>query len=136
MTISYTNPKLKNILYQPLYRRFNQAYRSPRSSVDENLANQKMYLDIKRIHLQLEQINDLIFDRAQAIVNAEKDSSHPVDSESDSRFYGSDYYDLTEDGIIFSNPTEIQSALYSINAVSSKVSNLFFKINQIERQDK
>jgi len=136
MTIMYTKPSLKKAIRQPLSKRIRALYMGPRSSGDENLMYQKMYLDIKRIHLELEQLNTSIFDRVQVLVNAEKDSTHLVDNQQGSSFYGGDYYDFTDDEITFLNSGPINSALYSTVTLAAKVSNLFFKINQLERQEK
>ena len=48
MPISYLDPNSKKIIREPLVKRFRSFYRSPRKSGQENLFNQKVYMDMNR----------------------------------------------------------------------------------------
>ena len=49
MPISYLDPNSKKIIREPLVKRFRSFYRSPRKSGQENLFNQKVYMDMNRL---------------------------------------------------------------------------------------
>ena len=65
MPISYLNPNSKKIVREPLLNRFRSFYRSPRKSGQENLFNQKILMDIKRLYLELELIDTAIINKVK-----------------------------------------------------------------------
>lgn len=142
MTISYQDPEKKKIVRQPLLKRFRAFYRGPRKTSIENLFYQKMYLDIKRVYIELELINTKIFNKVKTFIGAENSSTHQLDTSSNSSYYGAKYYDLSEDGVSFFNAhaaatpsLEDETAkLYTTAAIAAKLANLNFKINQLERR--
>lgn len=146
MTITYQDPKSKKIIRQPLLKRIRSFYRSARKSGQENLFYQKIYMDMSRIYVELELINTKIFNRVKSIIGAETSSMHAQNTLPNSEYFGAKYYDLSQDSVVFfhagTNPSPSSSAsdqktqLYTTNSIAAKLSNLNFKINQLERREK
>jgi len=146
MTITYQDPNKKKIIRQPLLKRVRSFYRSARKSGQENLFYQKIYMDMSRIYIELELINTRIFNRVKSIVGAETSNMHQEDTLSDSGYFGAKYYDLAQDSVtlfyagIDPSPlplaSEHKTQLYTTNSIAAKLSNLNFKINQLERRAK
>lgn len=142
MTTTYQDPNEKKIIRQPLLKRIRSFYRGPRKSGQENLFYQKMYMDIRRIYIELELLNTKIFNRVKSLIGAETSNTHKVDVELDSDYYGAKYYDLTNDSVAFFNAgahatpslTDESSNLYTTTSIAAKLTNLNFKINQLERR--
>lgn len=142
MAITYQDPIKKKNIRQPLFNRVRAFYRGPRKTTIENLLHQKIYLDIKRIYIELELINTKIFNKVQIFIGAEKLSTHKIDNIADSPYYGAKYQDLTSDGLLFFNahaaatPSfgDETAKLYTTSSIASKLSTLNFKINQLERR--
>lgn len=141
MPITYQDPNRKKIIRQPLTKRIRNYYRAARKSSIENLFYQKMYMDISRIYIELELLNTSIFNKIKSIVGAETTSNDNIDLEQDSSYFGAKYYDLSDDTVSFfynenhATPSFLEvSNIYTTNSISAKLSNLNFKINQLERR--
>lgn len=142
MPVSYQDPNEKKIVRHPLLKRMRSYYRAPRKSSVENLFYQKMYMDIHRIYIELELINTKIFNRIKSIIGAENSITHLIDTETSSTYYGAKYYDLAGESVAFFNAkanatpnTEDEiTNLYNTNSIAAKLSNIYFKINQLERR--
>jgi hypothetical protein len=142
MTVTYQDPEKKKIIRQPLLKRIRAFYRGPRKTSTENLFYQKIYLDIKRIYIELELINTKIFNKVKTFIGAENSSTHQLDTSTDSSYYGAKYYDLNLDGVSFFNAhaaatpslEDESTKLYTTAAIAAKLANLNFKINQLERR--
>lgn len=142
MTITYQDPNKKKIIRQPLLKRSRSFYRSARKSGQENLFYQKMYMDIHRIYIELELINTKIFNKVKSIIGAETSDMHEIDTLSGSRHCGAKYYDLSKDSIAFfhagadatPSANEQNTQLYTTNSIAAKLSNLNFKVSQLERR--
>lgn len=142
MAITYQNPNEKNIVRQPLFKRVRSFYRSSRKSSQENLFYQKIYIDIHRIYLELELINTKILNKVKSIIGAETSNTHKIDTEAESKYYGAKYYDLTKDSVSFFNAgasatpsvNDENFNLYTTSSIAAKLTNLNFKINQLERR--
>ena len=102
MPISYLDPNSKKIIREPLVKRFRSFYRSPRKSGQENLFNQKVYMDINRLYLELELFDTAIFDKVKIFLGAEKNETHEIRTVSDEttgeQYYGR-VYDLSADSV-------------------------------------
>lgn len=142
MAISYQDPNEKKIVRQPLLKRIRAYYRGPRKSGQENLFYQKMYMDIRRVYLELEIINTKIFNKVKALMGTENSNAHQIDDQADSPYHGAKYYDLTKESVLFfhagadatPSTTDEISSLYTTSSISAKLANLNFKINQLERR--
>ena len=51
--------EIKRII-QPLYERYRNIYRGPRSSEKENLEMNKIYIDLKRLDEKIDYLNNII----------------------------------------------------------------------------
>jgi hypothetical protein len=144
MAVTYQNSDEKNIVRQPLFKRIRSFYRTARKSSQENLFYQKIYMDLSRIYIELELINTKIFNRVKLIIGAETSSTHEIDTEVGSKYYGAKYYDLTKDSVAFFNAgasatpsiSDDNVNLYTTNSIAAKLINLNFKINQLERRER
>jgi hypothetical protein len=139
MPISYLDPSSKKIIREPLFKRFRSFYRSPRKSGQENLFNQKMYMDMNRVYLELELLDTAIIDDVKIFVGAEKDETHEIRSVSDQitgeQYYGR-VYDLTADSVSMYDYSAADTIDYleTMDTIGGSLSKLFYKINKLEKQ--
>jgi hypothetical protein len=142
VAITYQNSDEKKIVRQPLSKRVRLFYRSPRKSDKENLFHQKIYMDIHRIYIELELINTKIFNKIRYIIGAEVSEDHVVDTQEGSSYHGARYYNLSKDSVSFFNAKagltpsldDEKNNLYTTSSMAAKLTNLYFKINQLERR--
>lgn len=129
MPISYSYLEEKNKRKEPLSKRIRSFYRAPRKSLIENQFNQKFYVDVSRIRIELEIINTAIFNRVKILLGKEKDSTHNVLSD------GRMIYDLSADQISFYDFVNSNSIneLETLDTLAGRINNLFFKIKQLEK---
>ena len=91
MPLTYLDSNLKKIIREPLVKRFRSFYRSPRKSGQENLFNQKVYMDINRVYLELELLDTAILNKIKIFLGAEKEDLHEIISLPNENFYGRTY---------------------------------------------
>ena len=139
MPITYLSNTSNNAPREPLTKRIRSFYRSPRKSNQENLFNQKLCIDIKRIYLELELIDTAILNKVKLLLGVEKEDTHEIKSvlndATGEQYYGR-IYDLSNDSISMydyqtANTTE---DLETMDTIGGRLSKLFFKINQLEKQ--
>ena len=139
MPISYLDPNSKKIIREPLVKRFRSFYRSPRKSGQENLFNQKVYMDINRLYLELELFDTAIFDKVKIFSGAEKDETHEIRTVSDEttgeQYYGR-VYDLSADSVSLYDYSASDTIDYleTTDTIGGSLSRLFYKINKLEKQ--
>lgn len=135
MPLTYLDSNLKKIIREPLVKRFRSFYRSPRKSGQENLFNQKVYMDINRVHLELELLDTAILNKIKIFLGAEKEDLHEIISLPNENFYGRTY-DLSNDSISFHDYTKNDTIDYlqTMDTIGGKLSTLFYKINKLEKQ--
>jgi hypothetical protein len=139
MPISYLDPNSKKIIREPLTKRFRSFYRSPRKSGQENLFNQKIFMDMNRVYLELELLDTAILDRVKIFLGAEKDETHEIrtvlDEVTGEEYYGR-VYDLSADSISMYNYTADDTIDYleTTDTIGGSLSRLFYKINKLEKQ--
>ena len=59
--------EIKRII-QPLYQRYRNTYRGPRSSQKENLEMNKIYIDLKRLDEKIDSLNKKVYEDVRIIV--------------------------------------------------------------------
>jgi len=134
--LSNTNDKSPR---EPLMKRFRSFYRSPRKSTNENLFNQKLYMDIKRLDLEFELIDTAILNKVKILLGIEKEDIHKIKITSDDltgkQYYGR-VYDLSDDLVSMYDYQADNTIvdLETMDTVGGRLSKLFFKINQLEKQ--
>jgi hypothetical protein len=135
MAISYLDPIGKKIVRQPLVKRFRSYYRSPRKSGIENLFNDKMYMDINRVYLELEILNTSILDKVKIFLGLEKDNTHEIVNNPESEYYGR-VYDLSNDSVSFYDFDLDSTIEYTetMDTIGGNLSKLFYKVNKLEKQ--
>jgi hypothetical protein len=139
MPISYLDPNSKKIIREPLTKRFRSFYRSPRKSGQENLFNQKIFMDMNRVYLELELLDTAILDKVKIFLGAEKDETHEIrtvlDEVTGEEYYGR-VYDLSADSISMYNYTADDTIDYleTTDTIGGSLSRLFYKINKLEKQ--
>ncbi len=139
MPISYLDPNSKKIIREPLTKRFRSFYRSPRKSGQENLFNQKIFMDMNRVYLELELLDTAILDRVKIFLGSEKDETHEIRSVLDEvtgeEYYGR-VYDLSTDSISMYDYTADDTIDYleTTDTIGGSLSRLFYKINKLEKQ--
>jgi len=139
MPISYLDPNSKKIIREPLTKRFRSFYRSPRKSGQENLFNQKIFMDMNRVYLELELLDTAILDRVKIFLGSEKDETHEIrtvlDEVTGEEYYGR-VYDLSADSISMYNYTADDTIDYleTTDTIGGSLSRLFYKINKLEKQ--
>jgi len=139
MPISYLDPNSKKIIREPLLKRFRSFYRSPRKSVQENLFNQKMYMDMNRVYLELELLDNAIINNIKIFLGSEKDETHAIRTVSDEitgeQYYGR-VYDLSTDSISLYDYSADDTIDYleTMDTIGGSLSRLFYKINKLEKQ--
>lgn len=139
MPISYLNPNNKKIVREPLLSRFRSFYRSPRKSGQENLFNQKILMDIKRLYLELELIDTAIINKIKTFLGYEKDQTHEIrnvlDEVTGEQYYGR-VYDLSADSVSIYDyyADDTIDYLETMDTIGGSLSKLFYKINKLEKQ--
>lgn len=135
MPISYSNPTAKKIVREPLVKRFRSYYRSPRKSNIENLFNDKIFMDINRIYLELELINTSILNKVKIFLGAEKDDTHEMINNQETEYYAR-VYDLAADSISLYdfNADDTIEYVETMDTIGGSLSRLFYKINKLEKQ--
>ena len=139
MPITYLSNASNKAPREPLTKRIRSLYRSPRKSDQENLFNQKLCVDIKRLYLELDIIETAVLDKVKILLGVEKEDTHEVKSvlnEATGEQYYGRIYDLSNDSISIydyqkSNTTQ---DLETMDTIGGRLSKLFFKINQLEKQ--
>lgn len=129
MPLTYLNLEEKNKRREPLSKRVRALYRGPRKSLIENQFNQKFYMDVSRIRVELEVINTAIFNKVKILLGKEKDTTHTTLPD------GSMVYDMTQDQLSFydyANSDSIES-LETMDSLAGRINKLFFKVKQLEK---
>lgn len=135
MAISYLNPFIKKMVREPLVKRFRSYYRSPRKSGIENLFNDKMYMDLNRIYLDLELLNTDILNKIKILLGSEKDDTHEIINDEESAYYAR-VYDLSNDSVSFYDFNLDSTVQYTetMDTIGGNLSRLFYKVNKLEKQ--
>lgn len=139
MPITYLSNTSNKAPREPLTKRIRSFYRSPRKGNQENLFNQKLCIDINRIHLELELIDTAILNKIKILLGVEKEDTHEIknvlNEVTGEQYYGR-IYDLSSDLISlydYQAANTVQD-LETMDTIGGSLSKLFFKINQLEKQ--
>ncbi len=139
MPITYLLNAVNKAPIEPLTKKIRSFYRSPRKSNQENLFNQKLCMDIKKLYLELEIIDTAILNKVKILVGVEKEETHQIKTVSNNvtgeQYYGR-VYDLSDDSIsMYAYQADTATAdLETMDTIGGRLSKLFFKINQLEKQ--
>lgn len=143
MPVSYRDPAEKAILKEPILKRIRSFYRSPRKSSIENIYNQQILMDIKRLYLSFELLDIQILNKIKIFLGQEKDDTHIVGSHqtvnkpgnNDDVYKYSRYYDISQDSLSFYdyNNEDSVTELDTIDSIGGQLSNLIYKINKLEK---
>jgi hypothetical protein len=122
--------EIKRII-QPLYERYRNTYRGPRSSEKENLEMDKIYIDLKRLDQKIDYLNDKVYQDVRVVVGqvdpetssihtAYEDGSYYLFDDLKFEYYGDS---ATPDFL------QIDTTL----TISSKMSKMLQKIKRLEK---
>jgi hypothetical protein len=129
MAITYRSPRR---LIQPLFERYRNTFRGPRSSHLENLEMGKTLIDIKRLEEKVDYLNEKVYSDIQIFIGQVDPEEAPVHEEyEDGKYY-------VFDGILVEyygdSATPSSLSIDTISTLSSKLSKIHRKIITLEQK--
>lgn len=127
MAKTYT--EIKRIV-QPLYQKYRNVFRGPRSSHLENLEMNKILIDLKRIDQQTDLINEKIYENIRIFIGqVDPEASAIHEQRIDGLYYTFDDVQLFPYG---ESPTPNYIEIPTTITVSSRLSRLSHKLKVLE----
>ena len=129
MAITYRSPRR---LIQPLFQRYRNTFRGPRSSNLENLEIGKVLIDIKRLEEKVDYLDEKVYSDIQIFVGQVDPEGVPVHEEyADGKYYVFEdilveYYD--------DSATPSTLSIDTISTLSSKLYKIHRKIITLEQK--
>jgi hypothetical protein len=122
--------EIKRII-QPLYERYRNTYRGPRSSEKENLEMDKIYIDLKRLDKKIDYLNDKVYQDIRIMVgqvDPEKSSIHTTYEDGSYYLFDDIQFEYYGDSAT-PNFLQVDTTL----TISSKMSKMLQKIKRLEK---
>jgi hypothetical protein len=127
MARTYT--EIKRII-QPLYQRYRNTFRGPRSSHLENLEMNKILIDIKRLDQKTDILNEKIYEDVRVFVGQVDPETYGIHEErEDGLYYTFNDVEIFPYG---ESPTPNYIEIPTTITMSSKMSRLAHKVNMLE----
>lgn len=119
-------------IIQPLYQKYRNIFRGPRSSQKENLEMNKFLIDVKILDEKIDSINTKIYDDARIIVG-QIDPEQPVihDQYQDGKLY--EFSDI-QIYVYDNSSTPVQLAIDTLDTISSKLVRIEQKVKILENK--
>jgi hypothetical protein len=131
MTRSYKEIKR---ISQPLYQRYRNTYRGPRSSQMENMEMNKILIDIKILEEKTEALNLKVYEDVRIFINQVDPELNEIHSLEDDGFY----YTFAADMLTFNeyggSPDPDYLEIPVLNTVSGRLSRLAEKVKNLENK--
>lgn len=129
MAITYRSPRR---LIQPLFQRYRNTFRGPRSSHLENLEMGKILIDFKRLDEKADFLNEKVYSDIQIFVGQVDPEQTPVHEEyEDGKYY-------VFEGILMEyygdSATPSSLSIDTVSTLSSKLSKIHRKIITLEQK--
>lgn len=129
MAITYSEAKR---IVQPLFERYRNIFRGPRSSHFENLEMNKILIDLKRLDEKIDKTNSDVYDKVRILVG-QVDPEAPVihDQKEDGLYYKF----LDENIFFYSGGMQLNPILLEVPTtltLSGRLSALHEKIKRLE----
>jgi hypothetical protein len=122
--------EIKRII-QPLYERYRNTYRGPRSSQKENLEMDKIFIDLKRLDKKIDYLNDKVYSDIRVLVGQVDPETGPIHSTSpDGDFYAFNDVKFEYYG---DSATPDYLRVDTTLTISSKMSKMLQKIKRLEK---
>jgi hypothetical protein len=127
MARTYT--EIKRII-QPLYQRYRNTFRGPRSSHLENLEMNKILIDIKRLDQKTDILNEKIYEDVRVFVGQVDPETYGIHEEREDGLY----YTFNDVEIFFygESATPDYIEIPTTITMSSRMSRLAHKVNMLE----
>jgi hypothetical protein len=126
--------KEKKRISQPLYQRYRNTYRGPRSSQVENMEMNKILIDIKILEEKIEALNLKVYEDVRVFVNQVDPELNEIHDLEDDGFY----YTFTRDTLTFNeyggspNPDYLEIPV--LNTISGRLSRMAEKVKNLENK--
>jgi hypothetical protein len=126
--------KEKKRISQPLYQRYRNTYRGPRSSQVENMEMNKILIDIKILEEKIEALNLKVYEDVRVFVNQVDPELNEIHNLEDDGFY----YTFTRDMLTFNeyngspNPDYLEIPV--LNTISGRLSRMAEKVKNLENK--
>ncbi len=115
---------------QPLYQRYRNIFRGPRSSRDENLEMNKILIDLKRLDLKIDEIDSNIYENVRIFIGQVDPEAAQIH---DQRING-DYYEFDDIQLYTygDSATPDYLEIPTTITISGRLTNLAHKIKMLE----
>lgn len=128
MAISYRNYNKINRIVEPLFQVDRVKFKSPRSSLSENLESNLIKIDLSRILNELQTVDDSILDKITYFIG------NVEDLDEGAKLGDGVSYTLSDIGIYIDYPGASLETLTidTTNKLSGKISRLISKVSRLE----
>lgn len=118
-------------IIQPLYQRYRNTYRGPRSSEKENLEMHKILIDLKRLDQQADGLNVKLYDDIRVFIGQVDPEAIGIHLENNDGLY----YLFDDVQIHYSNDMATPNYLQidTTSTIAGKMSRLLQKIKRLEK---
>jgi transcription initiation factor IIE alpha subunit len=122
--------EIKRII-QPLYERYRNTYRGPRSSEKENLEMGKIYIDLKRLDKKIDYLNDKVYQDIRVIVGQVDPETYSIHTPyEDGSYY---LFDDLKFEFYGDSATPDYLQIDTTLTIGSKMSKMLQKIKRLEK---
>ena len=117
-------------IVQPIYQRYRNVFRGPRSSHDENLEMSQMLIDIKRLDTNADNLNNSVYDNVRIFVGQrDPEAANIHDENEDGKYY---IFDDVQVEFYGDSATPDYVQIDTLDTMSSKISRMNHKIRLME----
>jgi hypothetical protein len=125
--------EIKRII-QPLYQRYRNTYRGPRSSQKENLEMNKIYIDLKRLDEKIDSLNKKVYEDVRIIVGQVDPETYSIHTPyEDGSYY---LFDDLQFEYYGDSATPDYLQIDTTLTISSKMSKMANKIKRLEKDNR
>jgi transcription initiation factor IIE alpha subunit len=122
--------EIKRII-QPLYERYRNTYRGPRSSEKENLEMNKIYIDLKRLDEKIDYLNNKVYQDVRIMVGQVDPETYSIHTPyEDGSYY---LFDDLQFEYYGDSATPDYLQIDTTLTISSKMSKMLQKIKRLEK---
>jgi hypothetical protein len=129
MARSYS--EVKRII-QPLYQRYRNTFRGPRSSQKENLEMNKILIDFKRLDEKIDNLNNKLYEDVRIFIGQVDPETFSIHTE----YEDGSYYEFDDIRIEFSgdSATPDYVVIDTTSTITGKISRINQKIKYLENK--
>jgi hypothetical protein len=123
--------EIKRII-QPLFQRYRNTYRGPRSSEKENLEMNKILIDLKRLEQKVNNLNNDSYEDVRIFIGQVDPELVAIHSENEDGLY----YSFNDIKVHYANDSATPSyvEIETISTLAGKMSRILQKIKMLEKK--